>query len=140
LHILKADQYFVSPLLGKTEWLDSDSEYWFNFDDGVLSGITFSELEPPTYFDKIPDDSLTEITAAESEAVRGKLVEFNMHYLVTHLGILPGFEVSLHDDEFIFLDKRRLFTARLLKWFPGVALMIVLAIGQQSFFKMSVYA
>ena len=63
-----------------------------------------------------------------------------MHYLVTHLGILPGFEVSLNDDEFIFLDKRRLFTARLLKWFPGVALMIVLAIGQQSFFKMSVYA
>ena len=44
LHIFKAEQYFVSPSLDKTERLDSDAEYWSNFDDCVLSGITFSEL------------------------------------------------------------------------------------------------
>ncbi len=57
----------------------------------MLSGITFSELEPPTYFDEIPGDALAEIIAAESESEAGgdELVEFYMDYLVSHPEILP---------------------------------------------------
>ena len=77
------------PLLDKTERLDIDVEYWSNFDNYVLSGITFSEFEPPTYFDEIQGDALAEITAAESEAGGDELVEFYMDYLVSHPEILP---------------------------------------------------
>jgi hypothetical protein len=38
------------------------------------------------------------------------------------------------------LGRRRLFTTRLLKWLPEIALMIDLAIGQAVFFNLSVYA
>ena len=55
----------------------------------MLSGITFSELEPPTYFDEIPSGALAEITAPESEAGGDELVEFYMDYLVSHPEILP---------------------------------------------------
>jgi hypothetical protein len=55
----------------------------------LLSGITFSELEPPTYFDEIPGGALAEITAPESEAGGDELVEFYMDYLVLHPEILP---------------------------------------------------
>jgi len=159
----------------------------------VLSGITFSELEPPTYFDEIPGDALAEITAAESEAGGDELVEFYMDYLVSHPEILSNsprdivvpfgnqftetenqffedcqhkeyltyaepleaaraqneekhsfevsdFELSLYEDKLLLLDRRRLFTSRVLKWSPGIARMIVLAIGQAVFFNMSVYA
>ena len=198
LHTFKAEQYFVSPLLDKTERLAIAAEYWSNFDDYVLSAVTFSEPEPPTYFDEIPGDDQAEITAAESEveADGGELMEFYLDYLVTHPGILPdlqpdvvtssgievdadededqyfadvhyeeyltysesgevssaqesgedsfvvpGFELPLHDDhEFLLQDRRRLFTARSLKWLPGITLMIAVAIGQVAFFKMSVYA
>ena len=44
------------------------------------------------------------------------------------------------EDKFPLLDRRRLFTARVLKWLPGITLMIVLAIGHAAFFKMSGYA
>jgi len=55
--------------------------------------------------------------------------------------VVPGFELPLHDDhEFLLQDRRRLFTARSLKWLPGITLMIAVAIGQVAFFKMSVYA
>ncbi len=200
LHTFKAEQYFVSPLLDKTKRLAIAAEYWSNFDDYVLSAVTFSEPEPPTYFDEIPGDDHAEITAAESEVETdgGELMEFYLDYLVTHPGILPdlqpdvvtssgievdadedededqyfadvhyeeyltysesgevsgaqesgedsfvvpGFELPLHDDhEFLLQDRRRLFTARSLKWLPGITLMIAVAIGQVAFFKMSVYA
>ena len=55
----------------------------------MLSGITFSELEPPTYFDEIPGGALAEITAPESEAGGDELVEFYMDYLVSYPEILP---------------------------------------------------
>jgi hypothetical protein len=55
----------------------------------LLSGITFSELEPPTYFDEIPSGALAEITAPESEAGGDELVEFYMDYLVSHPETLP---------------------------------------------------
>ena len=55
----------------------------------MLSGITFSEFEPPTYFDDIPGDALAEITAAEPEEGGDELVEFYMDYLVSHPEILP---------------------------------------------------
>ena len=198
LHTFKAEQYFVSPLLDKTERLAIAAEYWSNFGDYVLSAVTFSEPEPPTYFDEIPGDDQAEITAAESEveADGRELMEFYLDYLVTHPGILldlqpdvvsssvievgadededqyfadlhyeeyltysesgevssaqesgedsvvvPGFELPLHDDhEFLLQDRRRFFTARSLKWLPGITLMIAVAIGQVAFFKMSVYA
>ena len=196
LHTFKAEQYFVSPLLDKTERLAIAAEYWSNFDDYVLSAVTFSEPEPPTYFDEIPGDDQAEITAAESEVETdgGELMEFYLDYLVTHPGILPDlqpdvvtssgievdadedqyfadvhyeeyliysesgevsgaqesgedsvvvpcFELPLHDDhEFLLQDRRRFFTARSLKWLPGITLMIAVAIGQVAFFKMSVYA
>ena len=202
LHTFKAEQYFVSPLLDKTERLAIAAEYWSNFDDYVLSAVTFSEPEPPTYFDEIPGDDQAEITAAESEveADGGELMAFYLDYLATHPGILldlqrdvvsssgievdedgdadededqyfadlhyeeyltysepgevssaqasgedsfgvPGFELPLHNDhEFLLQDRRRLFTARSLKWLPGITLMIAVAIGQVAFFKMSVYA
>ena len=198
LHTFKAEQYFVSPLLDKTERLAIAAEYWSNFDDYVLSAVTFSEPEPPTYFDEIPGDDQAEITAAESEveADGRELMEFYLDYLVTHPGILldlqpdvvsssvievgadededqyfadlhyeeyltysesgevstaqesgedsvvvPCFELPLHDDhEFLLQDRRRFFTARSLKWLPGITLMIAVAIGQVAFFKMSVYA
>ena len=90
LHTFKAEQYFVSPLLDKTERLAIAAEYWSNFDDYVLSAVTFSEPEPPTYFDEIPGDDQAEITAAESEveADGRELMEFYLDYLVTHPGIL----------------------------------------------------
>jgi len=200
LHTFKAEQYFVSPLLDKTERLAIAAEYWSNFGDYVLSAVTFSEPEPPTYFDEIPGDDQAEITAAESEveADGRELMEFYLDYLVTHPGILldlqpdvvsssvievgadedededqyfadlhyeeyltysesgevssaqesgedsvvvPAFELPLHDDhEFLLQDRRRFFTARSLKWLPGITLMIAVAIGQVAFFKMSVYA
>lgn len=198
LHTFKAEQYFVSPLLDKTERLAIAAEYWSNFGDYVLSAVTFSEPEPPTYFDEIPGDDQAEITAAESEveADGRELMEFYLDYLVTHPGILldlqpdvvsssvievgadededqyfadlhyeeyltysesgevstaqesgedsvvvPCFELPLHDDhEFLLQDRRRFFTARSLKWLPGITLMIAVAIGQVAFFKMSVYA
>ena len=55
----------------------------------MLSGITFSELEPPTYSDEILSSALAEITASESEAGGDELVEFYMDYLVSHPEILP---------------------------------------------------
>ena len=90
LHTFKAEQYFVSPLLDKTERLAIAAEYWSNFDDYVLSAVTLSEPEPPTYFDEIPGDDQAEITAAESEveADGRELMEFYLDYLVTHPVIL----------------------------------------------------
>ena len=79
----------MSPLLDKTERLDIDAEYGSNFDDCELSGIIFSELEPPTYFGEVPGDALVEINAAEAEAGGNKLVEFDIDYLVSHPEILP---------------------------------------------------
>jgi predicted Zn finger-like uncharacterized protein len=202
LHTFKAEQYFVSPLLDKTERLAIAAEYWSNFDDYVLSAVTFSEPRPPNYFDEIPCDDQVEMTAAEfefefeAEADGGELMQFYLDYLVTHPGILPdlrpdvvtssgievdadededqyfsnvhyeeyltyseseedssaqesgedsfvvpGFELPLYDDhEFLLQDRRRLFTARSLKWLSGITLMIAAAIGQFAFFKMSVYA
>ena len=214
LHTFKAEQYFVSPLLDKTERLAIAAEYWSNFDDYLLSAVTLSEPEPPTYFDAIPGDNQAEETAAESEseseseAAGSELMEFYLDYLVTHPGILPdpqsgvpsspgieedededededeeedededeyeyfadlyyeeylaypetgeastarelgensvvvpGFEFPLHDDhEFLLQDRRRVFAARSLKWLPGIALMIAIAIGQVSFFRMHIYA
>ena len=183
----------MSPLLDKTERLDIDAEYGSNFDDCVLSGIIFSELEPPTYFGEVPGDALVEINAAEAEAGGNKLVEFDIDYLVSHPEILPDlprdvvvpfgnqfteienqffadlqhkeyltyaepleatraqneekysfgvpdFELSLYEDKFLLLNRGLLFTARVLKWLPGITLMIVLAIGHAAFFKMSGYA
>lgn len=202
LHTFKAEQYFVSPLLDKTEQLAIAAEYWSNFDDYVFSAVTFSEPQPPTYFDEIPGDNQAKTAAAkpEVEAEGDELMEFYLDYLVTHPGILPdlrpdvvrssgidadadgnenegedrdftelhyeeylthsdskevssaresgensdidpGFELPLDDDhEFLLQDRRRLFTARSLKWLPGIALMIAIAIGQTAFFKMNVYA
>ena len=110
LHIFKAQQYFVSPLLDKTERLDIDTEYWSNSDDYELSGIIFSELERPTYFDEIPGDALAEIATAESEAGGDELMEFYMDYLFTHPGILPdlpravvvpfGIQFTAKEDQF----------------------------------------
>ena len=51
---------------------------------------------------------------------------------------VSDFELSLYEDKLLLLDRRRLFTARVLKWLPGIALMIVLAIGQAAVFNMSV--
>jgi len=111
LHTFNAEQYFVSPLLDKTERLGIAAEYWSDFDDYVLSAVTFSEPQPPTYFDEIPVDDQAEITAAESEveADGGELMEFYLDYLVTHPGILPdlqpdvvtssGIEVDADGDE-----------------------------------------
>ena len=54
---------------------------------------------------------------------------------------VPSLALPLHDDpEFLLQDRRRLFTARSLKWLPGIALMIVVAIGQVVFFRLGVYA
>jgi hypothetical protein len=53
---------------------------------------------------------------------------------------VSDFELSLYEDKLLLLDRRRLFTSRVLKWSPGIARMIVLAIGQAVFFNMSVYA
>jgi predicted Zn finger-like uncharacterized protein len=55
--------------------------------------------------------------------------------------IVPDFELPLSDDhEFLLQDRRRLFTARSLKWLPGIILMIAVAMGQLAFFKMGIYA
>ena len=62
LHTFKAEQYFVSPLLDKTERLAIAAEYWSNFDDYVLSAVTFREPEPPIYFDEISGDDQGEIS------------------------------------------------------------------------------
>ena len=52
-----------------------------------------------------------------------------------------SFEISLDDDhDFLMQDRRRLFTAKSLKWLPGITLMIAVAIGQFAFFRMGVYA
>lgn len=55
--------------------------------------------------------------------------------------VVPSLALPLHDDpEFFHQEGRRLFTARSLRWLPGIALMIVVAIGQVIFFRLSVYA
>lgn len=100
----------MSLLLDKTERLDIDVEYWSNFDNYVLSGITFSEFEPPIYFDEILGHALAEITAAEFESGGYELVQFYMDYLVTYPGILPalfrdvvvpfGIQFTAKEDQF----------------------------------------
>jgi predicted Zn finger-like uncharacterized protein len=202
LHIFKAEQYFVSPLLDITERLAIVAEYWSDFDDYVRSATAHGEPEPPTYLDEIPGGDQVEITATESESEseveleggEGELMEFYLDYLVAHPGVLPDlqpeivspsgievdteedqgfvdtsyeeyltqsesgevsgaegaeedsfavpdFELPLHDDhEFLLQDRRRVFTARSLKWLPGITLMIAVAIGQFAFFKMGTYA
>ena len=107
LHTFKAEHYFVSPLLDKTERLAIAAEYWSNFDDYVLSAITLSEPEPPTYFDEIPGDDQAEITAAESEveADGGELMEFYLDYLVTHPGILLDLQRDVASSSGIEVDE-----------------------------------
>ena len=204
LHTFKAEQYFVSPLLDKTEQLATAAEYWSDFDDHVFTAVTFSEPEPQADFDEIPSFDQAKIAAAEPEldAEGDELMKFYPVYLVAHRGILPdlrpdvsrssgidldvdevdedrdfvdldyaeyltysdikevssaelsvdqetgqnsyidlGLELPLDDShEFLLQNRSRLFTARSLKWIPGITLMIALAIGQIAFFRMSVYA
>ena len=53
---------------------------------------------------------------------------------------VPDLGVSLHEDKLLLSERRCLSAARVLRWVPGIALMIFLAIGQAGFFNMSVYA
>lgn len=100
LHIFKAEHFFVSPLLDKTERLGTVAEHWSDLDDYVLAETVYREPEPSA-----------------------------------------SFEISLDDDhDFLMQDRRRLFTAKSLKWLPGIILMIAVAFGQFAFFRMGVYA
>jgi len=94
LHIFKAEEYFVSRLLDKTERLAIAAEYWSNFEGYACSAVAFREPEPPTYFDEIPGDDKAEITAVEVEAGVRELMEFYLDYLVTH----PGVFLDLQSD------------------------------------------
>ncbi len=92
LHVFKAEHFFVSPLLDKTERIAIEADYWSDFDEYVLSAVVFSEPEPPAYFDEIPVDDHTELASAVSEMAgeEGELMEFYLDYLATHPGVSPN--------------------------------------------------
>ena len=109
LHIFQAEQYFVSPLLDKTERLSIAADYWADFDDYVTSALVYieperstelklpAEPEPPSYFDEIPGEDLIETTETEAEIEDGEvaLMEFYLDYLVTHPGTLPDLQPGI---------------------------------------------
>jgi predicted Zn finger-like uncharacterized protein len=106
LHTFKAEQYFVSPLLDKTEQLAIAAEYWSDFDDYVLSAVIFSSPEPQTDFAEIPGFDQAKIAAAEPEldAEGDERMKFYPDYLVAHRGILPELRPDVSRSSGIDID------------------------------------